>query len=236
MAKRRMGAGKIIGIIVLVVGLVGILFCGGAYHFLKLKFETSANVQGSGTVISEGRDLDAFAGVSVQTESSVEVDISIGPGQSVTVEGDDNVVPLLTTEVVDGVLVIGSLDTFASDVARISIVAPKCVSVVIVGTAEVHVVGISGGAFQVAVSGQGEVTAEGSADSVDASITGVGAIDAGRLVARSARASISGVGDVRVHATESLDASVNGVGSIEYEGAPDNVTQQVNGLGSIDQR
>jgi hypothetical protein len=64
-------------------------------------------------------------------------------------------------------------------------------------------------------------------------VEGSGEVDAGALVAQRAAVSVSGSGDVVVHATESLDASIQGSGDIAYRGNPATVTRDVAGSGDV---
>jgi len=61
-------------------------------------------VKGSGNSKREARRVEAFEGVSVH--AGIHLNVSIGD-QSVEVKADDNVLPLVRTEVKDGVLEIG---------------------------------------------------------------------------------------------------------------------------------
>ena len=63
-------------------------------------------------------------------------------------------------------------------------------------------------------------------------IHGGGNIDASALQSQSATVTINGEGKASVNVVTTLNAVVNGGGSITYTGSPQ-VTQQVNGLGSV---
>lgn len=62
------------------------------------------------------------------------------------------------------------------------------------------------------MSGAGNVAATGNVERVEAEISGAGDLDFSDLVAEIATIEISGAGDVRIYASESLDASVSGAG------------------------
>ena len=68
-----------------VVALIGVAGCNWI------------GVQGSGHARAEVRNTPAFSAVSV--DGSIDADIAIGPGSRVELTGDDNIVPLITTEV-----------------------------------------------------------------------------------------------------------------------------------------
>jgi hypothetical protein len=84
------------------------------------------------------------------------------------------------------------------------------------------------------VSGSGALNATlaGTVDDEHVSISGAGTYRAERLRAADAFVSVSGVGNVVVHAERKLRASISGAGLIEYVGDPQ-VSQSVSGLGKV---
>jgi hypothetical protein len=87
------------------------------------------------------------------------------------------------------------------------------------------------------VDGSGALAAKlaGRVEKEDVSISGAGSYRAEHLVATDATVSVSGVGNVVVHATSTLGASISGAGVIEYVGNPA-VTEHVSGIGRVKRR
>lgn len=87
------------------------------------------------------------------------------------------------------------------------------------------------------VNGSGALDAKlaGRVDNEDVSISGAGSYRAEHLVATHATVSVSGVGNVIVHATSTLGASISGAGVVEYVGNPE-VTEHVSGIGRVKRR
>jgi hypothetical protein len=87
------------------------------------------------------------------------------------------------------------------------------------------------------VNGSGALDAKlaGRVEREDVSISGAGSYRAEHLVATDATVSVSGVGNVIVHATSTLGASISGAGVIEYAGNPA-VTEHVSGIGRVKRR
>jgi hypothetical protein len=87
------------------------------------------------------------------------------------------------------------------------------------------------------VDGSGALDAKvaGRVEKEQVTISGAGSYRAEQLVATDASVSVSGVGNVIVHATDTLDASISGAGIIEYAGNPA-VTQHVSGIGRVRRR
>ena len=107
---------KKIGIIIfasaLVIGLVvsDIFSFGHAAHGL-FKFSIDlGGEKGSGKIVTEKRSLSGFKGVDVG--GVFQVEITAGKEFAVEVETDDNLLPLIKTEVNNGVLEIESTAAF----------------------------------------------------------------------------------------------------------------------------
>src|SRR5690606_4722965 len=80
----------------------------------------------------------------------------------------------------------------------------------------------------------GKMTLNGKTDNLVATVNGGGNIAASNLQSQKATITINGNGKATANVIDTLSAVVNGGGSITYTGSPQ-VTQQVNGQGSIKQ-
>src|SRR5262245_4331730 len=103
---------KKVGIIIFAAALVIGLVVSNIFSFGRMRdnlFHFSINFsgeKGSGKIATEQRDLKGFKGVDVGGAFLVE--ITAQKDYSVEVEADDNLLPLIKTEVDDGVLEIES--------------------------------------------------------------------------------------------------------------------------------
>ena len=101
---------KKIGIMIFVVALVIGLVVSNMFSFGRASgkfFNFSLNfggVHGSGNVATDKRDLSGFRAVDVG--GVFQVEITAQKDFAIEVEADDNLLPLIKTEVVDGVLKI----------------------------------------------------------------------------------------------------------------------------------
>ena len=89
-------------------------------------------------------------------------------------------------------------------------------------------------ASRLRVEGSGALDAQvaGRVDEERVSISGAGSYRAERLHATDATVSVSGVGNVVLHAERTLRATISGAGNIEYLGDPQ-VTEHVSGIGRV---
>lgn len=79
--------------------------------------------------------------------------------------------------------------------------------------------------FELAISGVGDITLSGRCARLEASVSGVGDLDADKLECRDVEVTVSGVGDASVYASEAVDATVSGMGDIDVYGKPKTVSK-----------
>ncbi|MFZ0013108.1 MAG: head GIN domain-containing protein [Acidimicrobiia bacterium] len=208
-------------------------------------------VRGDGNFTSEPRQVADFIGVDLAGVGRVEIEI--GDPASLTIEAEDNLLPLLTSDVSDGVLVLGTTENVnpTGDIVY-SVTMPDVETLEVSGSGQIEVAGVSSDTVDLAVSGSGSVslddvtferigvdvggsgsvTVSGTTTDLEVSISGSGSLDAEDLTADSARVEISGSGSVVVDVRENLSVDVSGSGSVEYLGSP-TVESDISGSGSV---
>jgi len=197
--------------------------CGGS---------SSSTTKGSGHVVTATRSVQSFTAVDLMGAATVNV--AVGKPTALTISGDDNIVPLIHTDVHDGVLEISSKHGYSSKNAlRLELATPSLDGLTLLGAGSFTAAGIHSKSFALDLSGAARLDLAGTTGTLDAKVSGVGAARLEQLVARDVHVSLSGTGSLSVHATESLDATVSGVGSISYTGSPKHVAKHVTGLGTI---
>lgn len=92
---------------------------------------------------------------------------------------------------------------------------------------------MKGNNLSVEVSGSGGVKAAGIITQSKIQVSGSGTVNAEELISSKSKASVSGLGTVRIHVTEELDAKVSGSGNIYYTGNPGDKQVSVLGSGKI---
>ncbi|RPI28203.1 MAG: DUF2807 domain-containing protein [Chloroflexota bacterium] len=191
-------------------------------------------VRGSGNVISETRAVSGFTSISV--EGSADVDVVFGTTESLVIEAEDNILPLIETVVQNNRLIIRTRPQTSITTTRpiqVSLTMISLEGVSMTGSGSIDVPELSGDSFSVKLPGSGSITIAGTANSVDIDMLGSGTIDCEELEARNATVDLGGSGTVRVYASESLDATLTGSGNIWYSGDPAMVNKTVTGSGSI---
>ena len=188
---------------------------------------------GSGVPLTEERDVETFTKLNVS--GALTVTASTDADQSVTVSGDDNIVPVIKTEVRDGTLHIycehqGSLRP--KEPLSITIAASELKGANVSGACGVTVQGIEGASFDASLSGASTLTLSGECDQLSADVSGACNLKAASLTAKSARANVSGASNAYVHATESVSGDASGASTFRYSGSPTNTNVNASGASS----
>jgi hypothetical protein len=209
-------------------------------------------VAGSGNIVSENRPVSQFDRVSVS--GSGQLSIVQGDQESLTVETDDNLVPLIKSEVDGGSLTIGSknvnlkptkpihytlrlknlkeLHLSGSLEAEAQSLRTGQLLVALSGSGSVSVEKLEAGDLDAQISGSGGIELAGKAGRQEIGISGSGKYRAGNCESQKTAVHISGSGSATVRATSSLDAEVSGSGDVTYYGSP-HVNSHVSGSGRI---
>jgi len=192
-------------------------------------------VNGSGSVVSEMRDVGSFHGVELNAIGKLT--ISQGSEDRLTITADDNLLPLIKTTVRNGVLVIEferpALTVNSVTNLEYDITVRQLDSVVMNGAGDARVVNLAGEKLRVKLAGAGNIVAAGKVTEQEVVLTGAGRYDAENLESEKASIAINGAGGATIWVTKSLDATINGMGSVSYYGDPQ-VTQHITGLGKVE--
>jgi len=203
---------------------------------LPAKFGGGADqVVGSGARKTERRDVPEFNRIVV--EGAYRVEVTCGQSRSLEIEADDNLLPLIRTDVEGGRLRLHSergIQTQTLPHVRINVQDLNEVSMP--GASDFRVDGLRNDAFKLNVEGASKFRAAGETARLDIMLNGAGLIDVRELRARNVTAVNNGAGTISVHASDTLDATVNGVGTVDYYGNPPTVNPKVNGIGKISRK
>ncbi len=188
----------------LAIGLVGCTLITGG-------------VRGSGEMVSEPREIGEFDAVRLATVG--ELRIAQGESTALTVEADDNLLPLITTAVRNGTLVIGTRPNQA--------IRPSTGPIYTLTVTTLEEIGVSGSGNVVSgsinserltlnVSGSGSTQLDGAAvDEINVRVSGSGNVTVADLATEAVAINISGSGNVEL-AGETSSQTVNIGGSGAY--------------------
>lgn len=206
----------------------------------------------------DDRPVANFSGITAG--GSLDIKVTIGNKESLRLEGDADAIANITTEVVDGILVIKPKTKwsnwsrrFGSNTIKVYITAKKLTSIAMSGsgsltlentlnTAELSV-SLSGSGtingtanvknLRVALSGSGDINISGKSESATLTVSGSGTFKAKNFSSDKVSVQVSGSADVYTGTVNgNLDAVVSGSGSVNYRGNPV-VKKTVIGSGSV---
>ena len=212
----------------------------------------SARVGGSGNVISQTRPISGVDAVSL--EGVGDLTIVQGEPESLVIQAEDNILPLVKTETGAGLLTIsekGSLaptkpirftltvsslkkvvSSGAGNVRSAKLTSPGLLDLRVEGAGTVDFSQLECSSVKVVLAGAGDVKLDGHTRNQDIEISGAANYKAADLRTQVTKLSVNGAGDAKVWAMSELDVDINGAGSVDYYGKP-TVKREINGVGSL---
>jgi hypothetical protein len=191
-----------------------------------------SKVKGSGVKATETRTVAAFTAIEATGIGSLK--LRVGESDSLKITADDNLLPLIKSEVKNGVLVLSTKGASSSKNGIIFEATANTIKrLENSGTVSMDAGGFAGGELVIVCSGVGSVTLAGRVDSLKAELSGVGSLNADSLSADRVETNLSGVGSANVRAEKSLNGNVSGVGSLTWKGAATDVSTNVSGIGRV---
>lgn len=190
-------------------------------------------VHDSGRMKTTTLSADNFNAVHMLLPANATIEAGAA-ATSVTVTGDENLLPLLALDVKDGTLVLSLAKdkSYEGKIPTYTIALNALREIDVKGSGSVKATKLSGDSLTISASGSGSVNTEGEVDALTISVSGSGEADAAHLKAARVKVVVSGSGEAKVNAMDSLDATISGSGSIRYSGSP-KVTKTISGSGDI---
>ena len=185
-------------------------------------------LRGSGVAKTESREVAKFS--EIEVGSAIQLAVTVGEPTSLVVTADDNVLPLVRTEVVGDRLKI-YLDTSLSTNIGVQVKAstPELSSLVGSGATKVNATGVTGEKFQIELHGastgelssnaevmdvtlsgasRGELT--GACNQLNVECSGASQIDAADYAADKVTAELSGASSAQLNVKEALAVEASG--------------------------
>jgi len=216
-------------------------------------FNFGNGIKGEGPVQTETRTVTDFHAIDLNISGNVEV--SIGENYAVEISAQQNLLPLLKTEVKDGALRIFCDENMnSSEGIKIRVTAPAFDRFSLAGSGEIRVMNalraekmdlnISGsgdvfcpqsdfGVLDISIVGSGDIELGGKTNDMKADISGSGEVRAKSLTTNTLKVNITGSGTVTADVSMDLVANISGSGDVFYSGSP-KVESNVIGSGSVE--
>ena len=212
------------------------------------------SVQGSGTIITQAREVAEFR--RIHLKGFGKLFLTPGEKQSLEIKTDDNIMPLIETAVSGNKLTISQGNNHLRPTFfEVYITVQNLEGAAISGSGDIVGNGrfvtdtlyaeISGSGdmdlevetdlLENKISGSGSLRLSGKAEEYTISVSGSGKINAFDVDAKHVSVKVSGSGDCRISASESLDARISGSGDVYYKGRP-RINTKISGSGSLKSR
>jgi putative autotransporter adhesin-like protein len=188
---------------------------------------------GSGVIASQTRPVSGFSAVTVS--GPLRLVLQQAGVESLEVTTDDNVLPVVVSEVRGGRLFLGfapntSLTRIHEVVCRVTVREVRDIEAS--GAARLEISGVDTPRLGILFSGATLGSASGTAEELTVAVSGASRWTAGALRSRSVTANVSGASYGLVRAEETLVANVSGASMLEYMGDP-RVTTTVDGVSTV---
>lgn len=194
----------------------------------------------------------------INCSGSMDFILVKGTEGQITLQGDENLLDYIVTEVKNGALIVKvkngvSLKTSFNNTIKITIpfediegvslsgsgdlysndvIVASSLDVALSGSGDV-VLDIKTESVESALSGSGDITLKGSTNNLETKVSGSGDFHGFDLQANNTEVAVAGSGDAKVVSNTMLKARVSGSGDIRYHGNPEREDTKVAGSGSI---
>jgi Putative auto-transporter adhesin, head GIN domain len=211
------------------IGLLLVLIVlGAACHGMR------HGVRGSGKLLKEERNVGSFN--SISTEGAFDIEVVCQKAQNVEITGDDNILPLVTTEVSNNVLRVRNLRNYStSEPLTLRISVPDLMGINSSGAGTIEVSGLKNDKFAIDVNGAPTIKASGESKAIKIDANGAANIDTHKLRAARVEIDSKGVSAIEVYAADQLDVTVSGPSHVIYRGNAV-VNKTVHGPGSVEKK
>lgn len=216
-----------------IISALAIGLCAGCD--VQFHIGTEKPIEGSGNVVTESRELSNFNAFDLQ--GSMDVEVTRGDTFKCTLRGDDNILPLIVTQVNGQRLCVSSKQSYSTRQRLVVLLeAPALSEVLLSGSGNIRLVDVTRDTFALKLNGSGNIVGRGTAKQMTVEVNGAGNLKLGDLAADNVEVTINGSGNADVSAKQCLRAKVNGSGDITYSGNPAKVQTDVHGSGRISKK
>ncbi len=196
--------------------------------------EIAGDVRGSGNRVMQTREITDFHALS--TEGSFNVRLVCQKAPSLEIEADDNILPLIRSEVSNGVLRLRALRSYSvREPIEVRISVQNLDGLSVMGAGKIDIDGLKNERFEIDSSGAPTIRVAGLTNVVDINSSGAAKIDTHRLQASRAIVESSGVSKIDLDVKDQLDVTISGPSTVTYEGDPV-VNKTINGPGKLEKK
>jgi hypothetical protein len=201
---------------------------------ISCKHGVNIGVKGSGKREVQKRGVSAFT--SISSMGAFNIEVVAQKEQSLEIEADDNILPLVSTEVSNNVLRIKNDKGFSiSEPVVVRISVPDLSALNVSGAGNISISGLKNEKFEIDSDGAPTIKVSGSTKVIDISTSGAAKIDAHGLHAATGVIDSKGVSKIDVDVKNQLDVTITGPSIVTCEGDP-TINKTIIGPGKVEKR
>ncbi len=217
-------------------------------------FIGAERIKGNGNIVTVDRTMEDVS--KIKLSGSYEVEITQGSVPSLRIETDENIVPLIQSDISEGWLNIKTkknISISTTNQIKVYLTVSSLEALHVAGSGNITGKGkfTKGEKLSLKIAGAGSVTLDVNTPEVKTDIAGSGSVYlsgetrkqtidiagsgdyvAEQLKSESAKIDIAGSGDVKVFADDAIDIRIAGSGNVYYKGNA-SVNQKILGGGKI---
>lgn len=188
-------------------------------------------IKGNGKRELQKRQVAPFT--SISTDGAFTIEVTCQKDLSLEIEGDENVLGFVTTEVGNNILRLDNKQNYSvSEPIRVKISVPNLEGLAVNGAGHIDVKGMNNEKFEIDSNGAPTIIVSGKTKMVDIAANGAGKVDTHNLHATRAVVDARGVAKVDLDVSDQLDVEISGPSSVTYTGNPA-VNKTIHGPGKL---
>ena len=221
-----------------------------------ISIQAQKRIKGNGNMTTITRTTSEYNGISCA--GSFDYILVAGKEGNIKIEGEENLLEYIITEVKDGNLIVKTRNNINlstsrnktikvtipfKDIEKVSLagsgdlwntdkISSTNINVELSGSGDIKL-NIEASSIKASLAGSGDLTLKGTTGDLQAQVSGSGNFHGFELQSNNTDVSVAGSGDADVVSTGILKARVSGSGDIRYKGNPKTEDTKVAGSGSI---
>ena len=193
-----------------------------------------AEISGSGKRELQKRNVAPFT--SISTEGAFTIEVTCQKDVSLEVEGDDNVLEFVTSDVSGNILRLKNSKNYSTkEPVKFKISVPNLEGLSVNGAGHIEIKNLNNDKFEIDTNGAPTVVVSGNTKVIDVGANGAGKVDAHNLHASRGVVDSKGVATVDLDVADQLDVTISGPAKVTYKGDPV-VNKTIHGPGKVERR
>jgi len=193
-----------------------------------------SQIKGSGKRELQKREVAPFT--SISAEGAFTIEVTCQKNQSLEVEGDDNVLEYVATDVGSNILRLKNTKNYStSEPVKFKISVPNLEGLSVNGAGHIEIKNLNNDKFEIDTNGAPTVVVSGNTKVIDVGANGAGKVDAHNLHASRGVVDSKGVATVDLDVADQLDVTISGPAKVTYKGDPV-VNKTIHGPGKVERR